>query len=83
MIRHNVRIAELFNLMEGRTLLRWLRSPSTVPFFTMQQVLSTYLFQSRGLEGAELSASSSKNSMYRFATTAETGEPIAAPSLCS
>ena len=25
---------------------------------------------------------SSKNSMYRFATTAETGEPIAAPSRC-
>ena len=31
-------------------------------------VSSTYLFQSRGLVGADLSASSSKNSMYRFAT---------------
>ena len=41
------------------------------------------LFQSRGLEGADLSASSLKKSMYRFTTTAETGEPIAAPSRCS
>ena len=47
-----------------------------MPFFTMQQVSSTYLFQSRGLEGAAFSASSSKNSMYRFATTAETGETV-------
>ena len=68
---------------EPRTLLRWLRSPSTVPFFTIQQVSSTYLFKSWGLEGADSSASSSKNSMYRFVTTAETGEPIAAPSRCS
>ena len=36
-----------------------------------------------GFVGAVLSASSSKNSMYRSATTAETGEPIAAPSRCS
>ena len=34
-----------------------------MPFFTMQQVSSTYLFQSRGLVGADLSASSSKNSL--------------------
>ena len=54
MIRHNVRIAELFNLLEGCTLLKWLRSPSTVPFFTMQHVSSMYLFQSRGLAGAGL-----------------------------
>ena len=36
---------------------------------------------SRGFAGADLSASSSKNSMYRFATTADTGEPIAATSV--
>ena len=58
-------------------------SPSTVPLFTIQQVPSTYLFQSQGFDGTILSVSSSKNSMYRFATTAETGEPIAAPSHCS
>ena len=72
----------IVNLMDGLTLLRGSRSPSTVPFFTIQQVSSTCLFQSRGFAGADLSASSSKNSMYRLATIAEMGEPIAAPSHC-
>ena len=41
----------------------------------MQHVSSTYRFQNLGLEGADLRARSSKNSMYKFATTPETGEP--------
>ena len=39
--------------------------------------MHTYFFQNWGFAGANLSASSSNNSMYRFATTADTGEPIA------
>ena len=38
--------------MEGRMLLRLSKSASTVPFFTMQQVSSTYLFQSQGFIGS-------------------------------
>ena len=39
-------------------------------YVRMQHVSSTYSFHNLGLEGAELRASSSKNFMYRFATTA-------------
>ena len=39
------------NQMDGHTLFRWVRSSSTVPFFTMQQVSSTYLFQRWGFVG--------------------------------
>ena len=55
----------------------------SIPLHFMQHVSSTYHFQNLGLEGTNSRASSSKNSMYRLATTAETGEPMAAPSLCS
>ena len=71
------------NLMVGYTLWRWSRSSSTVPFFTMQHVLSTYRFHSLGLVGTDSSASFSKNSIHRLASLVETGEPIAVPSLCS
>ena len=44
-IRSPAVVARLTALLYGLTLLRWSRSPSTVPFFTIQQVSSTYLFQ--------------------------------------
>ena len=75
--------SSMVNLMVGRTLLRWLSKGSTSSSFIMQHVSSTYRFQNLGLEGADYSASSSKNSMYKLATAAETGEPMAAPCLCS
>ena len=52
---------------------------------TMMNVSSTYLFHTRGLqEGGQVSsASCSKLSMYKLATTAETGLPMGAPSVCS
>ncbi len=52
-------------------------------FLNYAKGVSTYLFHNTGLTGAEFKASSSKNSMYKLATTAETGEPMAAPSTCS
>ena len=67
------------NLMEAVMLLRWSSSPSTVPNSTMQQMSSTYLFQSVGLCGADCSASCSKCSIHTFATTAEIGDSVAAP----
>ena len=53
------------------------------PVLRMQHVSSTYYFHNLGLEGTDSRANSSKISMHRFATTAETGEPMVAPSLCS
>ena len=75
--------SSMVNLMVGRTSLRWQSRGSTASLCIMQHVSSTYRFQNLDLEGADSRASSSKNSMYRLATTAETGEPMAAPSLCS
>ena len=45
---------------------------------TMHNV-STYLFHTTGRVGADTKLSSSKNSIYKLATIAEIGEPIAAP----
>ena len=50
------------DLIEVFTPLRWSESASVVPFFTMLQVSSTYLFQIWGLTGIVQNASSSKNS---------------------
>ena len=47
-------------------------------FCSMQHVASTYHSHDRGLVGADSGASSSKNFIYKLATTAETGEPMAA-----
>ncbi len=55
---------------------------SFTSFLNYAKVSSTYLFHKIGLTGAEFKASSSKNYMYKLATTAETG-PMAAPSTCS
>ena len=60
--------SSMVNLMVGRTLLRWSSKGSTSSFSIMQHVSSTYRFQNLGLEGADCSASSSKNSMYKLAT---------------
>ena len=65
--------SSMVNLMVGRTSLRWRSRGSTASLCIMQHVSSTYRFQNLGLEGADSRASSSKNSMYRLATTAETG----------
>ena len=43
---------------------------------------STYLNQMFGGLGADVNALLSKFSIYRFATTGETGEPMAAPWVC-
>ncbi len=72
----------MVDFMEGLTEFKWYNCFS-LPFLTMQKVSSTYLFHNTGLTGADFKASSSKNSMYKLATTAETGEPMAAPSTCS
>ena len=70
--------SSMVNLMVGRTLSRWRSNGFTASLCILQHVSSTYCFQNLGL-GADSRASSSKNSMYRLATTAETGEPMAAP----
>ena len=56
---------------------------STAVLCKKQNLSSAYLFQNLTGEGEELSAASSMYSMKMFATTGETGELMAAPSVCS
>ena len=70
-------------LMEGEMEFRWLRTASTDDFCKKENISSTYLLQNLIGDGDVAIAVSSTYSMKMLATTGETGEPMAVPSVCS
>ncbi len=64
----------MVNLIEGLTEFKWSNKYFSLPFLTMQKVSSTHLFHNTGLTRAEFKASS-KNSMYKLATTGKQENP--------
>ena len=67
----------IVNWMEFTILFRCVKNSDNFDFFMITKVSSTYLFHKRGG-----SVKVSMPSTTKFATTDETGEPIAVPKTC-
>ena len=72
----------IVNCMQGSILFRWSWKESTRLEGSAVHVSSTYLLQNRGGVWKVDSASCSTSSITRFATTTDTGDPIAVPWIC-
>ena len=76
-------VSSVVKLMEGSPELMSCRNSSFCDCCRMTKVSSTYLFDNLGWLVADVRYLCSKGSIYKFATIGLTGDPIAAPLVCS
>ena len=72
----------IVNWMELSIVFSCVKNSDNFDLFMITKVSSTYLFHIRGGSAKVSSARVSMFSMTKFATTDETGEPIAVPKTC-
>ena len=76
-------VSSVVRFMEGSTELMCCRNSSFCNCCSITKMSPTYLFYNLGGFIADVRALCSKDSIYKFATISLTGDPIAAPLVCS